>query len=104
MDKQARKSLLQRLWEKRVGRPIGAVGLIPASQNEIREATQTVYDRTSTDDRIIDEEIDGFKSELEFDSTHERERERDSLLSPDERRQLAREISQGRHGELTAAI
>ena len=93
MNKAERKSLMQKLWAARVGVSLGAMGFMPVSPAEVKEEANAVYSQTSTDDEIQDESTLGVTSQLRFETAKHTEHEKDSFLSPAERKQLAREIA-----------
>lgn len=86
-----RTSLIREMYYARLGINV-LPGLIPVPKREIREVTKAVA-ITNDDNRIIDEEIDGVKSELSFDSVGSQgESESEILLTRKEKAQIARDV------------
>lgn len=94
MNKSDRAKFIRELWQARGGNKVGVIGLIQASESEVKEEINPVVSERGTNDEIIDEirqEIVGIVAPLPFDSVHVSIHEKDFILSPSERRQLARE-------------
>jgi hypothetical protein len=91
MSKQDRLSFLRGLWIAKVGAQIAE--RLPVTKTEIKDEAAELLARNGTDDEIRDEEWIGAESQLQFERVRQHESERDSMLTPAERRQLQREIA-----------
>ena len=92
MTHNQRMAAIRYLWHRRVGVLLTA-GLIAVSKREVQDTVSAQVIQTATDDSVIDPEVEGVSSQLQFDRPRFHESESDSLLSPRKRKQLRREIA-----------
>lgn len=93
-SKQDRLNKIRARYMVRFG--VALVGFIPTARAAIRQETAQITStaRAEMNDAITDEETDGFVSTLPFDSVNRvepRDSDSDSILTPAERKKLARE-------------